>query len=112
MTLGEKMDRALEQADLTLQDVGDAVEIYPYKLRDMFYSDKKNNALIYLKLWLLICLTLNVDPEYFTDEEFENEKVQTLLTLKAIRVEKEMKSDTVRAWEKHIDERKKRKFKK
>jgi transcriptional regulator with XRE-family HTH domain len=114
MTLGEKMDRAMTNADLTLQELADAVGVYPHQLRELFYSEKKQkqNARIYLKLWILMGRALDVPVEYFADDDLDDEITQTLLTVKAIRVEKETKSDTVRAWEKHIDERKKRKFKK
>lgn len=110
MTLGEKIDRALKQEQLTLTELAEAVDIYPAQLRELVYSSKNLNARIYLKKWILLSKALNVPVEYFADDDLDDEITQTLLTVKAIRMENESKSQTLRDWERHLDEEKKKKW--
>lgn len=103
MTLGDKIDRALNMADLTLVELAEAIDAYPIQLRRLM-EDKGKPPSVPLKIWYLMSKALDVPIEYWLDDDIDDEVTQTLLTVKAIRVEHSEQSNTVRTWERHIDQ--------
>lgn len=109
MTLAEKLDRALDKADLTVAELAEAVDVYLSQIKRLV-EERERAVSVPLKFWKLISVALDVPIEYWLDDDIDGEVTQTLLTVKAIRTQHEEQSESARAWERHIDEQRRKKW--
>lgn len=109
MTLGEKIDRALNMADLSITELAEAIDCQPIQIRRLM-EDRAKPATVPLKVWYLMSKALSVPMEYWLDDDIDDEVTQTLLTVKATHAIHAEQSDTVRAWEHHMDQERRKKW--
>ncbi len=109
MTLGEKIDRALDLAGLSSSELAEAIGTDAGRIRRLMQPKPKPSS-VPLEYWYLMSKALEVPIEYWLPEDIDAEVTQTLLTVKAIRVQHEEQSDAVRAWEKHMDKERRKKW--
>lgn len=109
MTVGEKLERALDMSDLTLAELAEAIGVGTYQLRKLMEPRVKAVS-VPLQYWYLMSKALSVPIEYWLPDDIDGDLTQTLLTVKAIRAQHEEQSDTLRNWEKHIDQERRKKW--
>lgn len=111
MTLGEKIDRALDIADLSITELSEAIDVQPRLIRSLM-EDKAKPVSVPLKVWKLLSVALDVPMEYWLPDDIDDDITQTLLTVKAAHAIHEEQSDAIRAWEKQMDQDRRKRWRK
>ena len=87
MSLYSRVEKRAEDLGYSMTEIAEAIGLNVQGLRDRFL--KKENVKASADLWCLLCLALDVDLDFFCGPDIDDEKIMTLLSLKAVRTQKE-----------------------
>ena len=91
MTFREKITTRSKERVLTQTELAEAIGVEAPSLVEMLRKSELRPVKLTANMWRKLMLALDVDLDYFCDDDIEDEKIQTLLTLKAIRNTQEAK---------------------
>lgn len=76
---------------MSLTELAEVIGVEAPQLTEILNKSLRRPVKLTANMWRLLMMALDVDLEYFCDDDIENEKIQTLLTLKALRNNQEAK---------------------
>lgn len=89
MSLYSRVEKRAEDLGYSMTGIAESIGMNVQGLRDRFL--RKEHVKASADLWCLLCLALDVDLDFFCGPDIDNEKIMTLLSLKAARQQREDK---------------------
>lgn len=87
MSLYRRVEKRAADLGYSMTEIAESIGMNVQGLRDRFL--RKESPKASADLWCLLCLALDVDLDFFCGPDIDNEKIMTLLSLKAVRTQKE-----------------------
>ena len=87
MSLYRRVEKRAADLGYSMTEIAESIGMNVQGLRDRFL--RKETPKASADLWCLLCLALDVDLNFFCSPDIDNEKIMTLLSLKAVRTQKE-----------------------
>lgn len=87
MSLYRRVEKRAEDLGYSMTEIAESIGMNVQGLRDRFL--RKETPKASADLWCLLCLALDVDLDFFCGPDIDNEKIMTLLSLKAVRTQRE-----------------------
>ena len=87
MSLYRRVEKRAADLGYSMTEIAECIGTNVQGLRDRFL--RKESPKASADLWALLCLALDVDLDFFCGPDIDNEKIMTLLSLKAVRTQKE-----------------------